>query len=194
MDPAVLAAIIPTPIALLAAGAAYAAGHIQGRSAYRGAVDAVRRQHQRDAYAAFLSAIRDYADQTEIGACQDAARRQVGVGPFQEEDDAARERVYRRASQIRAAVPLEPVRSAAAVIDLEGPKEVADLAQRAKDHARNAGREPVGPNFLERLNRGLELPSGTPSRLLMLKAIDEFTAAARDHLNGEKSPAPQQSA
>ena len=54
MDPAVTAALITTPAAILAAAAAYAARSAQGR----GSVDAVRRQQQLEVYAAFLTAAR----------------------------------------------------------------------------------------------------------------------------------------
>jgi hypothetical protein len=65
MDPAVTAAIITTPTAVIAAAAAYAAGRAQARGAHRGPVDAVRRQHQRDAYAEFLRAALSYQNSTQ---------------------------------------------------------------------------------------------------------------------------------
>ncbi|MFI0220574.1 hypothetical protein [Streptomyces lydicus] len=64
MDPAVAAALVATPSALLAAWAAYAAGRAQARSAQRGPIDAVRRQHQRDAYAELIRAAWSYAGST----------------------------------------------------------------------------------------------------------------------------------
>ncbi|MCW8382430.1 hypothetical protein [Streptomyces justiciae] len=64
MDPAVAAALITTPTAVLASAAAYAAGRAQARSAHRGPVDAVRRQHQRDAYAELSRAALSYLSST----------------------------------------------------------------------------------------------------------------------------------
>jgi hypothetical protein len=52
MDASVIAALITTPTAVLAAGAAYAAGRAQGR----GSVNAIRRQHQRESYADLVGA------------------------------------------------------------------------------------------------------------------------------------------
>ncbi|MDQ1031433.1 hypothetical protein QF035_009015 [Streptomyces umbrinus] len=60
MDPAIIAAVITTPTAVIAAAAAYAAGRAQARAAHHGPIDAVRRQHQRDAYAALTRAAWSY--------------------------------------------------------------------------------------------------------------------------------------
>ncbi|MEU0300627.1 hypothetical protein ABZ252_14320 [Streptomyces sp. NPDC006175] len=55
MDSAGIAALITTLTAVLAAATAYAAGRAPARAAHRGPVDAVRRQHQREAYAALAT-------------------------------------------------------------------------------------------------------------------------------------------
>ncbi|MEV8228912.1 hypothetical protein AB0P41_23100 [Streptomyces sp. NPDC079167] len=55
MDSAGIAALITTLTAVLAAATAYAAGRAPARAARRGPVDAVRRQHQREAYAALAT-------------------------------------------------------------------------------------------------------------------------------------------
>lgn len=60
MDPAIIAALITTPTAVIAAAAAYAAGRSQARAAHHGPIDAVRRQHQRDAYADLTRAAWSY--------------------------------------------------------------------------------------------------------------------------------------
>ncbi|MGW1245226.1 hypothetical protein, partial [Streptomyces bobili] len=62
MDSAIIAALISAPVAVVAAAAAYAAGRAQARGAHRGPVDAVRRQHQRDVYAAALAAAHTYLE------------------------------------------------------------------------------------------------------------------------------------
>ena len=183
MDPAVLAAIIPTPVALIAAAAAYAAGRVQGRAAYLGPVDAVRRQHQRDAYASLLAAANNYASQTEVGLCLDAARAELGIQAFFEEE-SLREEINRRAARIRASVPVETVRAAAAVVSLEGPKHIADLAEAVAFRVDQTRRQPVGTSLLDLIDRGEPLPSTPPARSQLLDAIDEFTKAARSHLNG----------
>ncbi|MGW5781941.1 hypothetical protein [Streptomyces sp. NPDC003863] len=66
MDPTMIAAIITSPTVVIAAAAAYAAGLRQARGAHRGPVDAVRRQHQRDAYAAMLVTANDFLRNTGI--------------------------------------------------------------------------------------------------------------------------------
>lgn len=188
MDPGVLAAIIPTPVALIAAAAAYAAGRVQGRATYLGPVDAVRRQHQRDAYASLLTAANNYASQTEVGLCLDSARIELGIQAFFE-DESLREEINRRAARIRASVPVEPVRAAAAVVTLEGPEHIADLAEAIAFRADQTRRQPIGTSLLELIARGEPLPSTPPARAQLLDAIDEFTRAARSHLNGHASRA-----
>jgi hypothetical protein len=118
MDSSVLATLISTPVALLAAAAAYAAGRVQGRGAYQGPIAAVRRQHQRDAYAAFLTAANAHIRQTSWQTCLDAARIAIGITTFMDE---SREEVEQRATQIRARVPLESLQAATSVVSLEAP-------------------------------------------------------------------------
>jgi hypothetical protein len=188
MGPAVLAAIIPTPVALIAAAAAYATGRVQGRAAYLGPVDAVRRQHQRDAYASLLAAANNYASQTEIGLCLDSARAELGIQAVFGEK-SLREEINRRAARIRASVPVEPVRAAAAVVSPESPKHIADPAEAVAFHVDQNRRQPVGTSLLELITRGEPLPSTSPARAQLLGAIDEFTTAARSHLNGHTTRA-----
>ncbi|MFB7247893.1 hypothetical protein ACFCYX_36140 [Streptomyces populi] len=60
MDATVTAAFITAAAAALGAAPAYAAGRAQARGAHRGPIDAVRRQHQRDAYAELIRAAWQY--------------------------------------------------------------------------------------------------------------------------------------
>ncbi|MER5446804.1 hypothetical protein ABT065_14330 [Streptomyces sp. NPDC002764] len=183
MDPAVISAIAAAPTTLVASAAAYAAGRLQARGAHRGPVDAVRRQHQRDAYAAYLSALNAYAYATEWGECLARARLRLA----EIEGGASSEHFYPgyadpQARQVRADAGelLAPLRPALDVVSLEGPEHVAKLADQvcgtayAVHYASNAAtvlgpvREP-GPDELH-------------SRLLV--EIAAFTEAARDYLNG----------
>ncbi|MFD0072143.1 hypothetical protein ACFVIY_06850 [Streptomyces sp. NPDC127166] len=189
MDSSVLAALISVPVALLASAAAYAAGRAQASGAYRGPVAAVRRQHQREAYAALLTAANTYTELTEWGACLTEARFHLGVDAVF--GDRAEE-VTRRAARVRADVPVEPVRAAASVVLLEGPDHIAELAknieliaQQVRSDAR-AGRG--GPaEALSALAE--ERDWQVPARYNLIKAVEAFTAAARGHLNGGDLPA-----
>ncbi|MEV6197559.1 hypothetical protein AB0M19_34795 [Streptomyces sp. NPDC051920] len=185
MDSSVLAALISTPVALLAAAAAYAAGRVQGRGAYQGPIAAVRRQHQRDAYAAFLAAANAHVQQTAWQACFDEARLAIGITAFM---DDSREEVERRATQIRARVPLDSLRAAAAVVFLEGPKRIAGLAQDIVHNAesvRSDARAGNGPGgVLHALRQGRAADLDPPAHYRLIQAVDAFTSAARDHLNG----------
>lgn len=67
-------------------------------------MDAVRRQHQRDAYAAFLAAATAYAEQTSEVTCQREAGRAAG----DEWDSLDIPQQLHRAEVIRAAVPAAP--------------------------------------------------------------------------------------
>ncbi|MEU9426244.1 hypothetical protein AB0D87_25960 [Streptomyces sp. NPDC048342] len=187
MDSSVLAALISAPVALLASAAAYAAGRAQGRGAYQGPVAAVRRQHQREAYAALVTAANTYITQTEWGVCLQEARNQVGIAAFT--DDSLEQEVNRRAARVRATVPVEPLRAAASVVFLEGPEHIAELAgtivnraDQVRSHAR-AGNGPGG--VLDELMAGRQ--PEVPAAYRLIQAIDAFTDAARSHLNGGDS-------
>ncbi|MFB7676919.1 hypothetical protein ACFC26_36500 [Kitasatospora purpeofusca] len=183
MDSAVIAALIPTPIAVAATGAAFFAGRAQGRGAYRGPVDAVRRQHQRDAYAALLAAARAYADLTS----PEAAEADMESFLYLSNDRAeVADLIARRRYEYLAGVPIDAVLDAAAVVELEGPDHLSSLAEKIADLAHRVQREgvdrvPTGINSL-----GTDNPR-PPVRVHLLKAIEEFTATARTHLNSEKS-------
>ncbi|MFD9033317.1 hypothetical protein ACFVZW_19510 [Streptomyces sp. NPDC059567] len=131
MDPAVTAALIAAPVAVVAAGAAFAAGRMQARGAHHGPVDAVRRQHQREAYAALLVALQAFAASTSLKNCEDQARREfeaAGVSPTAEQ-------LRVRKLNLVAEGAIDPVRSAAAVVELEGPADVAAAASNATEQA-----------------------------------------------------------
>lgn len=186
MDPAVIAAIVTTPTALLASTAAYAAGRHQARGAHRGPVDAVRRQHQRDAYAALLSALNSYAHATDWDQCVGRvrlARSEAGTASSADYHDGA---VDHEAKQVRVLATrlLDPLRPALDVVSLEGPKHVADLAQKACWTAYAMGNASstaaiMGPRWLPEPN---DDPNQLHPRLVI--SIEEFTEAARDYLNG----------
>lgn len=187
MDPTVIAALVTTPTALMASAVAYAAGRHQARGAHRGPVDAVRRQHQRDAYAAYLQALNAYAYAAELGQCTRQAMRDLaaaaggsGDGTFpvgQVVDQAKRVRA-------KAETLLGPVRLTLDVVSLEGPKHVAELADQAckaaNDLAIAAARATIDrPSWFQG-------PPVDPEALhsSLLERIAAFTTAARDYLNG----------
>ncbi|MFD9303763.1 hypothetical protein ACFWCB_14135 [Streptomyces sp. NPDC060048] len=126
MDSSVLAALISAPVAVLASAAAFLAGRAQGRGAYHGPVAAVRRQHQREAYAALVTVANTYITQTEWGVCLREARNQLGIATLF--DKSRTQEMNRYAARVRAEVSVEPVRAAGSVVLLEGPENVAELA------------------------------------------------------------------
>lgn len=113
MDSAVVAALITTPTAVLAAAAAYAAGRAQARAAHRGPVDAIRRQHQREAYAALVGEVAKYENHMY--------RVYLAI---------VEPRLQRHWNDTLSAQDNEALVFAAAAVRLEGPAHLADLAHR----------------------------------------------------------------
>lgn len=123
-DPTVVGSLITGAVAFVAAGVAFAAGRMQGRGAHWGPVDAVRRQHQREVYAALLAALSDYVgatywDMVTARATQD--RVMAGLTP---DDGPVRVMAFWHVMSI----PLHPIHRACGVVYLEGPDGIADAA------------------------------------------------------------------
>ncbi|MGW3653994.1 hypothetical protein [Streptomyces sp. NPDC000878] len=224
MDPAVIAAIITTPTAVIVAAAAYAAGRAQARGAHHGPIDAVRRQHQRDAYADLTRTAWSYLGST--GLVKHLVEQVNRARPNEDEltpeanvrlwavwdrtslsrDDLASalapadiprpidralrwlERVSPTWQQdIHDANKIDDVAHAESVVALEGPDHLAELAERLKrralavQHCWSAAAlvpfKPLPPQARE--------PEVPPDKMLMdlKEAIQEFTQAARAHLN-----------
>ncbi|CAM5318591.1 hypothetical protein [Streptomyces chartreusis] len=167
MDPAVAAAIIGVPVAIAAAGAAYAAGRAQGRGTHRGAVDAVRRQHQRDAYAAMLKAARAYLKSVYAHwTAFDAGR--VSGSPPQGLDEVM---------VALAALSTDELQDAAATVELEGTPKVILAVDRLMIAVH---RLTISPTDLGDVGRQLLLQDIRQVH----SRIYDFTEAAREHLNG----------
>ncbi|MEV5295377.1 hypothetical protein AB0K64_29635 [Streptomyces sp. NPDC053741] len=229
MDSAIAAALVATPTAALAATAAYAAGRAQARAAQRGPVDAVRRQHQRDAYAAFLRAAWSYLSST--GRVFHLVDKLYDVRLPRNLDPEVLERLIRRmqdrsgpqldrADLAAAFAPAEVPRTvdnglatleilsptwqqdirdavaphqindlmlSEAVVSLEGPEHLAELAEQLRIEARSVQRgwsQLAGAPFLRLENPQDELHVAPHERHKRLeKTVEEFTQAARAHLN-----------
>ncbi|MET9593169.1 hypothetical protein ABZY45_19850 [Streptomyces sp. NPDC006516] len=131
MDSAVTGSLIASSAAVLAAGAALGAGRFQARGAHHGPIDAVRRQHQREAYAALLSALYAFTEATN----PTAVARSLYM-----EAEAAGAPISRTEAELRASIEIQntdttPVRSARAVVVLEGPDSVVSSAYKAANLA-----------------------------------------------------------
>ncbi len=180
MDPAVIAALITTPTAVLAAATAYAAGRAQARSAHRGPVDAIRRQHQRDTYAAFLAAAHTFADETNYSVRgREVDRQQAASGETTPDDPLWR---VRGTLRLMSEADITTLRSRGAVVSLEGPTPIAAAAAKVEDAARHTVdvASAVLGTLAEWPTPGAETMQ--PNRELQ-EAIEAFTVAARDHLN-----------
>lgn len=176
-----IAAIITSPTVVIAAAAAYAAGLRQARGAHRGPVDAVRRQHQRDAYTALLVAANDFARDTSLAQCHIQARQEI---PDTGHPDY-REAITVRAKEIRrdaAAAAFEALSVPFAAVFLEGPEHVAQRAKEVKQaaHAVNAAAYFA---LLPRSIGGGGVDASREARIALGTAVDVFTVTARDHLN-----------
>ncbi|MFC9703880.1 hypothetical protein ACFTWD_24665 [Streptomyces sp. NPDC056943] len=170
MDSAVVAALITTPTAVLAAAAAYAAGRAQARAAHRGPVDAIRRQHQREAYAALVAEVGKYESRV-----------------FRVYIETISPRMRAQRSDLLATEDGEALVFAAAAVRLEGPAHLADLAHRielASNHLYGAVLE------LQHTDDPLASPATRmfEERHNTLKdRTREFVDAASAHLNGTNS-------
>lgn len=196
MDPAVTAALIATPTAALAAGAAYAAGRAQGS----GTVSAVRRQNQRDAYADFITAVQRFTVTVEPAAnpiatqyasdAPDAHRNpRYSGGPRAVQmvtDDQLKARVEGWSDDRRRQVAAEryeaareafgAVRAAGVRVFLEGPPHLRDLAIVARNHMANL------TVALHAQADGLAVTSSTPQDagpIVILDAHEEATKSFR---------------
>ncbi|MGW2423343.1 hypothetical protein ACWC0C_29535 [Streptomyces sp. NPDC001709] len=180
MDPAVIAALITTPTAVLAAATAYLAGRAQGR----GTVDAVRRQHQRDAYAAFLSAALVFSDQMNWSRCIELATAEATASTPTGRDEAAR----RLATGIRATVDIRRMQDAAVVVHLEGPRHISQLVMAVMDQARQNQKDAETAIRDTSAETGtLTLPDPTEADYAFSRRLSTFIAAASTHLNGGKA-------
>ncbi|MEU3290544.1 hypothetical protein [Streptomyces longwoodensis] len=174
MDSAITAAVVAVPTAVLAAVAAFAGAWAQAKSAYRGPVDAVRRQHQRDAYAAFLAALHAYYAATEWYTCQEQASGELEPG------SATAARIEDRTCMVISRVSVTDVMRTGAVVDLEGPEHIAAAATIAVGSARQ----------IMLKARWLIRPEDVSHRVVVVGARDQlaaaisvFVQAARAHLN-----------
>ncbi|TDC67552.1 hypothetical protein [Streptomyces hainanensis] len=178
-----LAAFVSIPTALLTAAASYAAGRSQGRSA----VDAVRRQHRRDAYTAFLLAVNAYVGSASWNACLAEARAATGKADSWL-DKERNETLVRHALRIRAGVSVAPLRAAASIVHLEGSAHLGALAGRVIDCAEEMQVVASNREELEAEVRALVTnPRAEPrTDRRMAEAVVEFTRAARRHLDGRR--------
>ncbi|WP_371788106.1 hypothetical protein OG404_09145 [Streptomyces griseoaurantiacus] len=183
MDPAVIAALVSAPTAVLAAAAAYAAGKAQGRAS----LDAVRRQAQRDAYAQFLEAAYAFSTSSRWPSCMARAEHELAESGTSSDTEG----VYRRAAELRVGVSIGPLHLASIVITLEGPGQVAavagELVRRA--HAVHDDAAAIGAGStdeLAQMNLGAFDSREADTRVIRAMAI--FSNVARSQLNGDPLP------
>ncbi|MGY4741405.1 hypothetical protein [Streptomyces sp. ATMOS53] len=180
MDPAVIAALVSAPTAVLAAAAAYAAGKAQGRAS----LDAVRRQAQRDAYAQFLEAAYDFSRLSSWRSCVARAKRELtesGTSPDTE-------RIHRRAAELRIGVSIGPLHFTNIVVTLEGPAHLVAVAGEVvrRAHAVHDDAAIIGTGSAEELTQmNLDAFESREVDTRVIRAMAIFSRVARRHLNGE---------
>ncbi|QDO42908.1 hypothetical protein FNV62_36480 [Streptomyces sp. RLB3-17] len=183
MDPAVIAALVSAPTAVLAAAAAYAAGKAQGRAS----LDAVRRQAQRDAYAQFLEAAYAFSTSSRWPSCVARVERELTESGTSSDAEG----IYRRAAELRVGVSIGPLHLASIVVGLEGPEQVAAVASELvrRAHAVHDDATVIGTGNAEELaqmNLGAFGSREADTRVIRAMAI--FSNVARRHLNGDPLP------
>lgn len=170
--------------AVFAGAAALRAGQLQGRSAYRGPVDAVRRQHQRAAYADLL------------GVARELQRAGGTLLFFFTSPDPPGDHPLLGAlvnPVIEKSTELSPLLD---MVHLEGPDYVAHAAQKIKDEADSLTETAVRTNYLLSTGESAMNPEHytvvarerqqllIPGVASLAGANKNFTEAARAHLNG----------
>ncbi|MFF3951523.1 hypothetical protein ACFYYN_43055 [Streptomyces sp. NPDC001902] len=186
MESEVLAALIATPTVLVTAAAAWAAGRAQSRGTYHGAVDAVRREGQRQAYADLYRAANQFMRTWEA-----ADEALMIMGPAREGMETPEE--------VRALFPPLVkahylVEQAADMVRLEGPEDLARLAERLWRSTSDLVGRKLGPGMgttVALLSANMVAPEMLSART---KALAEFKDAhtallptARKYLNGGPS-------
>ncbi|MEU9522793.1 hypothetical protein [Streptomyces sp. NPDC048224] len=179
MDSTVTAAVIAVPTALFAAIAAYAGARAQARSAHRGPVDAVRRQHQRDAYAGFLSALQAYEAATVWDTCYGQASHEASASGFSPSNPGWSAFAHGRARDLLATASLDEVMRTGAVVDLEGPDPIAASAKITVGMARQFQRQARLSSAPPAVQRDTLITAHDQFSL----AMQGFVTAARAHLN-----------
>lgn len=102
-----------------------------------------------------------------------------------------------RAAELRGKADNKPLKDAYIVVELEGPKHIAELAESVVSHAAsvlNIVCHPLlplarmlSPSALSRAPRHLRLPPVSellPRHVALTNAVEAFVVGARDHLNG----------
>jgi hypothetical protein len=177
-----------TAVTALAAVAAYAAGRAQAAGARLGPVEAVRRQHQRDAYAAFLKVANDFEKETRYSTLAWASQRDNNQGL----DSTALDHEVIRRCTTASDTALVRINEAVPVVALEGPDEITRPVDAVVDAAYELmGRAEVLLRAIERNDAlgNVEAELNACSQKLRA-ATGAFTWMARGYLNGEKRRRP----
>lgn len=186
MDPAVLAALITTPTAVLAATAAYAAGRAQAQ----GSVNSIRRKDQREAYAHLRTTARAYKAQAERIVF--ALHGDRGVYP------APPPLTVSIADLVRQlAVTSKELDEAIDTVVLEGPPHLAELVQEIGRHAHDLllsldvatnseEAAPAEPGAV-RMDPVAFRRTAERKEVLVADTITEFTQVASQYLNSGKT-------
>jgi hypothetical protein len=189
MDSEVISAMVGAPAVLITAAAAWLAGRTQSQGAYQGPVDAVRRTAQREAYADLYRAGRHFIDlweRAEVEHEQAIGRLPRDATALPPEVRAVMDEVHEAQNALERAVDM---------VRLEGPEELAQVADRIWDSANSLAGVDLRPMFQVRsrpLMRGFI--DSAEGYLARTQARSDFTAAhrgllsaARRYLNGGAS-------
>lgn len=180
-DPTVVGSLITGAVAFVAAGVAFAAGRMQGRGAHWGPVDAVRRQHQREAYAAFLADLWAYLGATNW----EAVTRQTALDRLQAGLPVDEASVRMSSFTQVTTVSTNPIQASGSVVFLEGPDPVALIAGAAHRAANAVWL--VAANAVSNPVAGGEMVTAyCVAHQKLFEQINFFAQEARAHLNSKK--------
>ncbi|MFF8994052.1 hypothetical protein ACF09H_29810 [Streptomyces sp. NPDC014983] len=167
MDSTIAAALVSVPASLFAAVTAYGAGRVQGR----GAVDSVRRASQRESYGQLLAAGYEFVDAgRRILPHFDASFPPSLLAPLPGTPEQALDELNGLVRRIG---------ERAAVVKLDGPPHIAELAHAVWDAAAQVSLDA----HLSRRPAAANQPGVARSPLLFDKAMTTFAEEASEHLN-----------
>lgn len=189
MEPEVIAALVGTPTVLVASAAAWFAGRAQARGAYHGAVDAVRRAAQREAYADLYRSARRFISAWEQVR---AAVSRVPFPPSPPLPSMPPPHVNKLWNELLEA--MDVLENAVDMVRLEGPDNIAQLADRIWDSSRRLSGLRGRPDDPRPLTPASLRTSGDHERNLRNESLAAFrrahanlAVAARAYLNGGPS-------
>lgn len=185
MEAEVIAAIVGAPTVLVTAVASYMAGRLQAKAALKGPVSAIRRQHQREAYAALVREV----DAFELRVSRTRAFTDViHADPARARSEGNEWILQQVAERCAENAETHTVSSAVSLVNVEGPEKVNDACLGVSSAVAALFGRIVSDRF-KSLTGDITLRDFLEAELEIFNDLHEarrrFVRAAQDHLNSD---------